>query len=136
MLDVVVCQCCGEVYLGGYRSRDDSSFVMVHDQPELERIPNPVQFPRRHGEYALFWPLEKDDDMPMTPRWTLAGKQRRWVEASLNPATGEVTVGRLEARTEQPPWLRLSDPRHFGPGRITRDGVPISLCPLRCQLGS
>jgi hypothetical protein len=73
---------------------------MVHDQPDLDRVPNPVQFPRRHGEYAIFWPVETDDDKPMTPKWTVEGRTRRWTEASLDPMTGEVTMGCLAARPE------------------------------------
>ena len=44
VLDLLVCRCCGEVFLGGHRSRltdDDGEhcLFLVHDQPDLERIP-------------------------------------------------------------------------------------------------
>ncbi len=47
VLDVLVCQSCGEVYLGGFRRSDGDSQYLVHDQPRLEDVLRPRQMPAR-----------------------------------------------------------------------------------------
>ena len=91
VLDVVVCQACGEVYLGGYGARDKDSFRMVHDQPHLERIPSPIPFAKNYPDYVIFWPVDSAADRPTPPHWTQNEVKRRWVERWLDPVLGEVT---------------------------------------------
>ena len=92
VLDVIVCQACGEVYLGGYRSPDDGSFRMVHDQPKLERIPNPAPFVKDHTDYAVFWPVESDGDRPTPKEWKHNLIKRQWAEKWMDPVLGEVSA--------------------------------------------
>jgi DEAD/DEAH box helicase domain-containing protein len=91
VLDLVVCQACGEVYLGGYRACDYSSFRMVHDQPDLERIPSPAPFAKTYSDYAVFWPVERDEDRPTPEQWNHNKVARRWVEGWMDPVLGEVS---------------------------------------------
>jgi DEAD/DEAH box helicase domain-containing protein len=90
VLDILVCQCCGEVYLGGFRRHVGSPFELVHDQPDLERVPSPVLQPKRNGQYAVFWPSDED---PMDIVWDQSPRRRRWTRASLDVATGQLTTG-------------------------------------------
>lgn len=116
VLDMIVCQACGEVYLGGYRARDNESFRMVHDQPDLERIPSPVPFAKTHADYAIFWPAGEDGERPTPERWDHNHVRRRWVERWLDPVLGEVTAlggarsrrGYLYQVPNPPPGAKLS----------------------------
>ena len=91
VLDVIVCQACGELYLGGYRARDDSSFRMVHDQPDLERIPSPAPFSKTYSDYAVFWPVEHNDDRPSRDKWDHNKVVRRWAQKWMDPILGDVS---------------------------------------------
>ena len=101
VLDALICSQCGDVYLGGYRlQEEDGPFTMVHDQPDLESS-SAAGRERFYGQYAIFWPFTES---PLcSTKWQqslrTAGQThtvyRSWVEASLNPATGEVGYGGL-----------------------------------------
>jgi len=91
VLDVIVCQACGEVYLGGYCAADGDSFRMVHDQPDLARIPSPAPFAKRYPDYAVFWPVEEDRDRPTPETWDHNKFKRRWEAKWLDPVLGQVT---------------------------------------------
>ena len=101
VLDLIVCQACGEVYLGGYRARDDGSFRMVHDQPDLEQIPSPAPFRKSHEDYAIFWPVSSDDDLPALEKWNHNKIKRKWVEQWLSPAPGEVSALQIDDRSRR-----------------------------------
>jgi DEAD/DEAH box helicase domain-containing protein len=101
VLDVIVCQACGEIYLGGYSARDGDTFRMVHDQPDLERIPSPAPFAKTHSDYVVFWPVESDEDRPTPPTWTHNRVGRRWVEKWMDPLLGEVTALPVGPRTRR-----------------------------------
>ena len=91
VLDVIVCQACGEVYLGGYVARNDGSFRMVHDQPDLERIPSPAPFAKNYTDYAVFWPIEDDSDRPTPDKWKHNHVERRWKSMWMDPVLGELS---------------------------------------------
>ncbi len=103
VLDALVCSQCGDVYLGGYRQRDESdpdgSFNMVHDQPDLDS-PSAAGRERYYNRYAVFWPSGNEEPL-CDPSWgqgvRFGGRNnpitRIWTRAHLNPATGEVTYG-------------------------------------------
>jgi DEAD/DEAH box helicase domain-containing protein len=86
VLDLIVCEVCGEVFLGGYRRAVSAGAeVITADQPNLEGIPDRISLDRNHGQYALFWPSVA---VPQTTEWTHQHKRRRWVEAKLDTTTG------------------------------------------------
>lgn len=91
VLDVIVCQACGEVYLGGYCAKDGETFRMVHDQPDLARIPSPAPFAKTYPGYGVFWPVETIGDRPIPDKWDHNTLKRHWVESWLDPVLGEVT---------------------------------------------
>ena len=92
VLDLIVCQACGEVYLGGYRAQEDDCFRMVHDQPDLEQIPSPAPFRKSHDDYAIFWPGASREEMPVRAKWTHNGIKRGWDERWLDPAPGDISA--------------------------------------------
>lgn len=100
VLDVLVCTCCGEVYLAGYRDEEGGSHVtLVHDQPDLESVPQSDFQVKDYQTYAVFWP---SSSKPATPSWQEQGLTRSWVPADLDPFAGEVSLG---SDGGSPGWL-------------------------------
>ncbi len=89
-LELLVCECCGEIFLGGYRREvyDDQGNVMngewflSPDHPDLEAAPEVTFLDRRYENYAVFWPSLKGQ--PVTSKWDQANVRRDWKAATLN----------------------------------------------------
>ena len=92
VLDVLICTCCGDIYLGGYRSDEQrgESVTLVHDQPDLESVPESDFKIQNYESYAVFWP---SSDTPSTRSWNERNIGRSWTRATLDPATGIVERG-------------------------------------------
>ena len=67
VLDLLVCEVCGDVCLGGYKAERELGgrpsqriVLLTPDQPDLEGVPDRVSLSRRFKEYAVFWPLPHD----------------------------------------------------------------------------
>jgi Lhr-like helicase len=110
VLDLIVCEVCGEVFLGGYAYQSGESLILTPDQPDLEGIPDLVNLTQRSGNYRVFWPLPHDPEpwatQPQYLEWTAGKAKRGWVEAKLNPATGELRQDKSPPREgEVPGWV-------------------------------
>ncbi len=118
VLDFIVCEVCGETFLGGYKARSSSGRIMLTpDMPDLENMPDRVRTDQRHGQYAVFWPLPHDaapwQTQPQDPEWILDGIRRRWRKSKLNIATGEVTQRATPLIADEiPGWLYVVDGRN------------------------
>ena len=96
VLDLIVCEVCGEVFLGGYRATRSIGTtnvdVLTPDQPNLEGIPDLVILNQCYGNYRVFWSLPNEatawSTRPQDMEWTIGGIRRRWISAKLNRATG------------------------------------------------
>jgi hypothetical protein len=105
ILDLIVCEVCGDVFLGGYKRSVGKSFVVTADQPDLENIPDRVNLKQQHGQYALFWPLPHYPNWSLAPQdvgWTISvGKRKtnhKWIEAKLNRRTGLVLLRKQDPK--------------------------------------
>ncbi|MCT7963467.1 DEAD/DEAH box helicase [Laspinema sp. D1] len=112
VLDLLVCEVCGDVFLGGYRKNIKNSEVEVltPDQPNLEGIPDLVVLNQRYGNYRVFWPLPHEtpawNTEPQDPEWKLDNIRRRWVRAKLNQVTGVLTQNNTAPQADEiPGWL-------------------------------
>ncbi len=112
VLDLIVCEVCGDILLGGYKARPPSGakkmITLTADQPDLENIPDRVNLSTRHGQYAVFWPLPHDplSVEPMRLNWEVDKIKRRWARAKLNCVTGELKQDAAPlAQDEIPGWL-------------------------------
>jgi hypothetical protein len=99
VLDLIVCEVCGDVFLGGYRNVSGTGAnahqFLTGDMPDLESMPDqPAN--RRYGSYAFFWPspwnrgpvaVNNDEH-----RYTLDGREKTWVRCRLDVRTGQVTT--------------------------------------------
>ena len=100
VLELLYCQPCGEVFIGGYRDEDDSAnnaWFLSPDLPDLERVPDrSASLERTYGEYLVFWPA---GTRPLVRR-THAGPSWRWQQDNQKgyqwcPAALDLVEGRL-----------------------------------------
>ncbi|PLS67619.1 MAG: DEAD/DEAH box helicase, partial [Cyanobacteria bacterium M5B4] len=78
ILDLIVCEVCGEVLVGGYKAErkvgNISVEILTPDQPDLEGIPDTVILSQKYGNYRIFWPLPHDsrpwETEPQDMEWT------------------------------------------------------------------
>ena len=101
VLELLYCQPCGEVFLGGFHEEDpdsENAWFLAPDYPNLEQVPDRAASLRRSaGEYMLFWPAMDGACIKVTsgPRWewqeaTLRGWS--WTPATLDCASARISL--------------------------------------------
>jgi DEAD/DEAH box helicase domain-containing protein len=76
ILELLYCQTCGEVFLGGYSVQNrDKSQTLFPDLPDLEQIPDIPNFDRNAANYAFYWPIQPD--MHNHDKWPLLPNRKR-----------------------------------------------------------
>ncbi|WP_434428082.1 helicase-related protein [Nannocystis pusilla] len=102
VLELLYCQPCGEVFIGGYRDRDgntNNAWFLSPDFPDLERVPDrSASLKRTHGEYLVFWPAGMRPlvrtNAGSSWRWRQDGQTGyQWSPASLDLIEGRLTIG-------------------------------------------
>ena len=62
MLELLRCECCGELYIGGNKKEDNDGIFFSLNYPDLNRIPNfnptPMVQNKVYKDYAVFWPTQ------------------------------------------------------------------------------
>ena len=138
VLDLIVCEACGDVFLGGFRGGQPGKLeILTTDQPDLENMPDRVSMQQRYGQYAVFWPLNGTE--PWTPEpqdleYTIQSKvkskkqiTRRWVKAKLN-----VFSGQLQQNTTLPKQDEIAGWVHVVAGKNPDEPAMPHKCP-RCD---
>lgn len=104
ILELLYCQTCGELFLGGWRSPDPDSpesWYLVGDLPDLEQVPDSVNQDRTIDRYALYWP--RPDGEPEDLEWS---RERGAFNFAFRRARYEPTLGRLRGNAFEPTgWL-------------------------------
>lgn len=63
MLELLRCECCGELFIGGNCKSHRAPFAMTLNSPDITRIPNmqatPMVQRKKHKDYAVFWPSSR-----------------------------------------------------------------------------
>jgi DEAD/DEAH box helicase domain-containing protein len=100
VLDLIVCEVCGEVFFGGYRAKretdGDPLVILTPDMPDLEALPDDADLgDRTHGRYALFWPLAESPLPDVTYR--SENMYHDWLAARLRISSGQLLVDEEEA---------------------------------------
>lgn len=112
VLELLYCQPCGEVLLGGFHKLDPDSpnaWFLSPDYPDLDRVPDRSASLRRiFSEYMVFWPASGRRLARVThqtgPRWQWQqDRQRGW---QWTPAVLDQQV----ARITRPPRAQPSHP--------------------------
>ena len=93
VLELLYCEPCGEVFLGGYRGEtgNPNEWRLTPDYPNLEQVPDRAGADRDYDNYAVFWPAS--GHTPISPSWQENGLRRQWTPARLNRASGIITAG-------------------------------------------
>lgn len=107
VLELMRCECCGEMYIGGNVHRESYKPLMFSlNSPVLDKIPNnnptPMVQNKNYSEYAVFWPKtdnsqdvdiednQKINNYPISEGRDL--KVVKWCKAWLNPYDGTCTM--------------------------------------------
>ena len=134
VLELLTCESCGEVFLGGYRRPDPQNpgaWFLSPDHPDLEASPEMAFLDREYMNYALFWP--STDQAPLTPQWQQAGTRRDWRPANLSPVDGSVTLGGGNGYLYHVPSMHRPNPPT---DRQRTAALSFALPSLRCGLGA
>jgi Lhr-like helicase len=128
VLELLYCEPCGEVLLGGYRSPTDNpgQWHLTPDFPDLEQVPDKAGADRDYENYAVFWPA--GGRTPASPQWRQDNLVREWRPATLDRRQGVATLGGVGDGYLY--HIRLPRPR--GGRRIQPPGAFPSRCP-RCD---
>ena len=63
MLELLRCECCGELFIGGNCKSHSAPFEMTLNSPDITRIPNmqatPMVQRKKYDDYAVFWPSNR-----------------------------------------------------------------------------
>jgi DEAD/DEAH box helicase domain-containing protein len=94
VLELLYCEACGEVFLGGYRREtgNPNEWYLSPDHPNLEAAPDLAAFDRDYERFAVFWPAP-GNLAPVSPEWTQDGVRRTWRAAHLDPVDGRAGLG-------------------------------------------
>ena len=125
ILELLYCEACGEVFLGGYRQSggNPNEWFLSPDHPDLEASPDLVSLERRYARYAVFWPV-LGGGTPVRDQWRQDNVDRRWISAHLAPEEGRVAHGREQGSV--PGFLYDVAVLHGANGEF-QDPVPLGL---------
>jgi DEAD/DEAH box helicase domain-containing protein len=127
VLELLYCEPCGEVFLGGYRSdaSNPNQWRLTPDFPDLEQVPDRAGADRDYGNYAVFWPAR--GRTPASARWSESNLPREWRAAALDRRQGVVTLGAAGDG-----FLYYIPSMHRPPRGGRRRPLPPGAFPSRC----
>lgn len=110
VLELLYCQPCGEVFLGGYKKEDPqvpNAWHLSPDYPNLENVPDrSASLKRICEEFLIFWPADGRRlarvNIPTGPkwRWQPGGQRHEWAPAELDHQLGRLTLPRSARRSQ------------------------------------
>lgn len=96
VLDLLYCETCGDVFLGGYcyREQDSLAWQLFPDSPDLEGIPERARLGRNPTTYLMYWPQTDRPAVPYAnPEWNRGSYHFEFRRSGYDPL-----LGRLENR--------------------------------------
>lgn len=126
-MELLDCEACGEVFLGGYRrpGANPNEWFLSPDHPDLEASPDMAALDRDYASYAVFWPAP-NRAQPVSEQWSQDTVQRMWQAAHFVPAEGRVAHGGNAQAVRG--YLYRVPPIH-GPGGDILDPPPAGKAP-------
>jgi Lhr-like helicase len=106
VLELLYCQPCGDVFLGGYQTQDpNNAWYLTPDYPNLNNVPDRrVGLERTAGEYFVFWPADGrrlfQSGSNGKWEWQGGGANFEWAPAQLDHGLGRVTLHRRATRSQ------------------------------------
>jgi Lhr-like helicase len=98
VLELLYCETCGEVFLGGYQSLDARTPTVRYLVPslvDLEQVPDRTSLDRNGESYTLYWPSNQPVAVEKNP-WPRSRKGRPTYEFGFYPARFEPLSGALQ----------------------------------------
>ena len=102
VLELLRCETCGELFIGGNRNEHDNKLYLELNSPELDHIPNrnptPMVQNKSYKDYAVFWPSEttlQDTSVGLKDWYGHSGNNvgtAKWELAWLNPYDGNIEI--------------------------------------------
>lgn len=102
VLELLYCQPCGEVFVGGYKKSDDASnnaWYLSPDYPNLQRVPDKAaSLSRTFGEFLMFWPADGKTLFKRThagPKWKWqqdGAREYQWAPAACSHSLGRLAL--------------------------------------------
>ena len=92
VLELLYCQTCGELFLGGYRSPagDEHTQYLVSSVTDLEALPERASLARTAASYTVFWPTPDTTRQPLRSKWSRSPYEMKMTRRRLNTHTGEL----------------------------------------------
>ena len=124
VLELLYCQTCGDVFLGGYRSATataSTSQFLVSTLTDLESMPDRAQLARNAANYTVYWPstLRPVSESWQRDRGHYSFAYRR---ARFHSASGELEIGEPSATG----WAFTVSSTH------PEDLARVPALPIRC----
>lgn len=141
VLDLIVCEVCGDVFLGGYRAikptKTGKAEFLTADQPDLDNMPDRVSLSQRYENYAVFWPQPHGQpwaEEPLDKEWERDKILRKWERAKLRWSTGLLSYDRTPPQNDEiPGWLyTIPLSRNVSEQRRNTESALPAKCP-RCD---
>jgi ATP-dependent helicase YprA (DUF1998 family) len=109
ILEMLYCQSCGEVFLGGYRSEeaDPTHAFLVPYLADLDRLPDRVLTERTALNYSFYWPTSRSGRRPVKTNRSWTPAEFRFTQAQFEPPTGQI---RRIANGATGWWLSIKAP--------------------------
>lgn len=104
VLELVVCEVCGEVMFGGHRRQTRINGAqrdfLTADEPDLEGLPDRAVQQQRHGRYWVLWPTV---DSPLDTQWQKDGATCTWRRVRFDIRNGY--LGQAVGGTDANGWV-------------------------------
>jgi hypothetical protein len=96
IVELVYCECCGELFLGGRRGGRETEIELLPAEPNIDALPESAAqdfFETLSAkDFALFWPVATWPAVLATPK---DGHVGEWKRAFLDPVSGIVSFPRI-----------------------------------------
>ncbi|GII34146.1 DEAD/DEAH box helicase [Planotetraspora mira] len=136
VLELLYCQACGDVMLGGYAprsafNRNSFNSYLLPDTPDLSRIPDQFRQDRTASNYIVYWPSTGPQQADDDAQWTAEAKSVTFTfrRSVLSPKTGHLK-NREPGATGWSFHIRGIIDRQTGEPRVNAEGLPPF--PTRC----
>jgi hypothetical protein len=131
VLELLYCETCGDVFLGGYCARDPDGLVwdLFPDSPDLEGVPERARLSRDATTYLLYWPQREQPAVPHRhgPWWRRGPYRFAFEHAHYEPMSGCLTC----QQRQHTGWVfRVTPERDGDPAaRLERMNPMPIVCP-------